>query len=358
MRASDFDFDLPEDLIAQVPAPQRDQSRLMVLERDWRRQTDALFSDLPQWLKAGDLLVLNNSRVIPARLRGCKAGSGGRFEILLLRENAPNDWWVMLRPAHRIPLGTRLLFYDLHGKRAGLEGRIIEKNAEGYRRIAFEGVENIKLILNYVGEVPLPPYITRKPQTDGVDDAERYQTIYAESPGSVAAPTAGLHFTPRTFEELERRGIERASITLHVGPGTFAPVKSEDLQDHVMHEEYFELGEAAVEAIIRTRRRGGRVVAVGTTCVRVLESVAARFGGELQPVQGATRLFIHPPYSFKMVDGMLTNFHLPKSTLLMLVCAFASPGSTEGVSWIISAYQEAIRRRFRFFSYGDAMLLI
>lgn len=358
MRASEFDFELPEALIAQAPLPQRDQSRLLALERASHQITDTFFAEMPYRLKAGDLLVLNNSKVIPARLRGCKAGSGGRFEILLLRENAINDWWVMLRPAHRIPIGTRLLFYGLDGELAGVEAQVIDKNAEGHRRIGFGCSQNIKLILDKIGEVPLPPYIARKPQTGGIDDIRRYQTVYAECPGSVAAPTAGLHFTPRILQNLREREIDCAYVTLHVGPGTFAPVKVDCLEGHVMHEEFFELSQATVEAINQARARGGRVVAVGTTSMRVLESVAAQFGGELKALQSATRLFIHPPYQFKIVEGLLTNFHLPKSTLLMLVCAFASPGSTEGVAWIKSAYQEAIRRQYRFFSYGDAMLLL
>ncbi|MCL5096510.1 MAG: tRNA preQ1(34) S-adenosylmethionine ribosyltransferase-isomerase QueA [Candidatus Omnitrophica bacterium] len=357
MRTSDFDYDLPLELIAQAPAPERDQSLLMVLERGSGRVSHRAFPDLLGYLRKGDVLVLNDTRVIPARLRGCKAGSGGRIEVLLVEENRRNDWWVMLRPAKRVKAGTQFLFDCLAGLSA-VGATVIEKGVEGHCRLEFSGVADVADHLEEMGEVPLPPYITRLPNTERIDDTGRYQTVYARVRGSVAAPTAGLHFTAELLERIRRIGVNICFVTLHVGPGTFAPVKAATLAEHQMHEESFSLNIDTVDMVNRARQSGHRVFAVGTTSMRVLESAAAQNGGEFVPAAGRTRLFIYPPYRFRVVDALLTNFHLPKSTLLMLVCAFASPGAVAGRGWVLSAYREAIAQRYRFFSYGDAMLVL
>jgi S-adenosylmethionine:tRNA ribosyltransferase-isomerase len=306
-------------------------------------------------LQPGDLLVLNNSRVIPARLRGTNARTGGRFEVLLVEENAPNDWWVMLRPGKRARVGTQLVFHDRDGKPAAVRATVRAFNAAGLRRLWFGGTDNILGELEALGETPLPPYIQRAHDT--AEDRERYQTVYAQPPGSVAAPTAGLHFTTALLDAIRARGARVRFVTLHVGLGTFAPVKSDTVEQHAMHAERFELGEATAQAIRETKRAGGRVIAVGTTVVRVLESVAAQTDGPLRATRGLTRFFIYPPFAFKVVDALLTNFHLPQSTLLMLVSAFAAPGGIRGRELVLAAYAEAIRHRYRFFSYGDAMLI-
>ncbi|HRZ35495.1 MAG TPA: tRNA preQ1(34) S-adenosylmethionine ribosyltransferase-isomerase QueA [Candidatus Paceibacterota bacterium] len=381
MRTADFRYALPPELIAQTPAVRREGSRLLVLDRRAGHIEHRRFVDLPDYLRPGDALVLNNSRVIPARLRAEKAGGGARLEVLLAEEIAPNDWWVLLRPGKRVRPGTVLLFPppapDSHARAApsqlgslsapSVSRAIVEaKNAEGHYRLRFEGPANIKDMLDLLGEVPLPPYITRAgPPTS--EDRERYQTVFAHPPGSTAAPTAGLHFTARMIEALRGRGIRVCHVTLHVGLGTFAPVKTERLEDHVMHAEVFDLPQATAETIREARRAGHRVIAVGTTSVRVLESAASRARCDapgssaalsLSPGPGRTRIFIHPPYAFRAVDALLTNFHLPESTLLMLVSAFAAPGETRGREMVLAAYQEAIREGYRFYSYGDAMLLL
>ena len=316
------------------------------------------FVDLPGFLKAGDLIVYNDSRVIRARLRGIRPASGGRFEILLLSENQVNDWWVMMKPGKRVKPGSPLKFNDLSGQIDVVQAVVEEKNAEGHCRLRFFGTMDLRNDLDRIGEVPLPPYIERAAGGQTTEDATRYQTVYAQHAGSVAAPTAGLHFTTQMMDSLKQRGVETAFVTLHVGPGTFAPVKEEDLSRHPMHEESFEISARAAEQILKARAEKRRVIAVGTTSMRVLESSAAQNGGRLAAMHCSTRLFIHPPYDFKVVDALLTNFHLPKSTLLMLVCAFGSPGSMEGCAHVLNAYREAIKNRYRFFSYGDAMLVI
>ena len=396
MRTAEFDFELPPDLIAQTPAARRDESGLLVLNRTSGRVTHHKFKDLLQFLRAGDVLVLNNSRVIPARLRGRNAKTGGEFEVLLVEENATNDWWVMMRPGKRARVGTRIAFRDLQGKEVALEAVVIGMNEEGHRRLRFEedrgrggGVgkgEDVKDWLDELGEVPLPPYIERMGTSGMEKDRERYQTVYAQPPGSVAAPTAGLHFTEALLEEIRGRGIQVCFVTLHVGLGTFAPVKSEMIEGHVMHEEQYELCEETAKVVNAAKHEGRRVVAVGTTSVRVLESASR--AGDLEGAQGQsllltsattmtgpglaisrpvpgirhgkgkTRIFIYPPYEFRIVDMLLTNFHLPHSTLLMLVSAFAAPKEIKGREMLLSAYAEAVRERYRFFSYGDAMLLI
>jgi S-adenosylmethionine:tRNA ribosyltransferase-isomerase len=352
MRTADFDFTLPSGLIAQTPAPKRDQSRLLVLDRATGETAHRQFVDVPEYFRDGDALVLNDSRVIPARLRGRNARSGGQFEVLLLEENAANDWWAMLRPGKRARPGTKIDILDNNGNPSAIQAVVMESNAEGHRRLEFTGAKNVLTELDALGEVPLPPYIERL--SSRTEDRERYQTVFARADGSVAAPTAGLHFTPELLDKVRARGVNVCFVTLHVGPGTFAPVKTNDLAGHVMHEERYEVGAETARLI----NEAGRVVAVGTTTLRVLESVARANNGRIVAGAGRTRIFIHPPYQFKIVDALLTNFHLPRSTLLMLVSAFAAPGETRGRDLVLAAYQEAIARRYRFFSYGDAMLIV
>jgi S-adenosylmethionine:tRNA ribosyltransferase-isomerase len=291
-------------------------------------------------------------------LRGTNAKSGGQFEVLLLTENAVNDWWVMLRPGKRARIGTQIVFHDLHGKQTAVRATVLETNAEGHRRLRFDDPTDIKSLLDTLGEVPLPPYIRRKDRSLMQSDRERYQTVFARPAGSVAAPTAGLHFTEKVLQKARQRGVRVGFVTLHVGLGTFAPVKTEIVSQHVMHEEVFQIPDATALLINETKQANRKVVAVGTTTLRVLESVAANTDGLVTAGSGSTRIFIHPPYHFKVVDALLTNFHLPRSTLLMLVSAFAAPGETRGRDMILSAYSEAIREKYRFFSYGDAMLII
>lgn len=357
MRTADFDFTVPPELIAQTPAPQRDASRLLVLRRDTGQFEHRKLGDIVEYLRPGDVLVLNNSRVIPARLRGMNATTNGQFELLLLEEVALNNWWAMLRPAKRARENTRIVLRDQHGRPTSIEATVLEKNAEGHRRLNFEGVANILDALDSLGEMPLPPYIQRSGLASLEPDRERYQTVFANPAGSVAAPTAGLHFTEDLLERIRQKGVRTCFVTLHVGLGTFAPVKSESLTTHPMHEETYQLSQQTAEAINETKARGGRVVAVGTTTLRVLETMATESRGLLRSRTGRTRIFIYPPYHFKIVDVLLTNFHLPRSTLVMLVSAFAAPGTTAGRERILAAYAEAVRQRYRFFSYGDAMLI-
>ena len=385
MKTCDFDFELPQKLIAQTPLPQRDESRLLVLHRGSGEVEHRGFRDLLEYLKAGDVLVLNNSRVIPARLRGANLRSGGKFEILLLEENGLNDWWVMMRPGKRARVGTRVALYDLSGQTTGIEATVLDANDEGHRRIRFEGTANIIGPLEKIGEVPLPPYIRRpvtssevrgptsEPQClmhDPVDtatiDRERYQTVFSDAPGSVAAPTAGLHFTGTLLDEIRSRGVHVCFVTLHVGLGTFGPVKAEALAEHVMHEERFDVPAETARIINAAKNERRRVLAVGTTTLRVLETIAGFDQHSTNPAPhlsiptgpGKTRIFIHPPYDFKVVDVLLTNFHLPRSTLLMLTSAFAAPKETRGRDLMLSAYGEAIGHKYRFFSYGDAMMIL
>jgi len=357
MRTSDFDFELPPELIAQVPAAERDQSRLLVLHRDSGQVEHRTFRELIGYFSAGDVLVLNNSKVIPARLRGVNRRTGGQFEMFLLEAKGANDWWVMLRPGKRGRMGTQIMLKGLRGDPAGIEATVTDTNEEGHRRLRFTGVANIADVLEKLGEVPLPPYIQRADAGRTELDRERYQTVYAQAAGSVAAPTAGLHFTEELLSQLRSHGVRVCFLTLHVGLGTFAPVKVENLAGHIMHEERYELDQKTATDVNDAKRERRRVIAVGTTTVRVLETLAAAAGGRLLPGAGTTRIFIHPPYHFKVVDVLLTNFHLPRSTLLMLVSAFAAPGKTRGRTLVLSAYAEAIVRRYRFFSYGDAMLV-
>jgi S-adenosylmethionine:tRNA ribosyltransferase-isomerase len=356
MRTADFDFALPPELIAQQPAPNRDESRLLVLHRADGRVEHRTFRDLLELLRSGDVLVLNNSRVIPARLRGANAESGGKFELLLLEENAPNDWWAMLRPGRNARVGTPIILRDAKDKPSKILATVTDVNAEGHRRLKFSGTSDISHELDWLGEIPLPPYIERS--TPLAEDKERYQTVFAEPAGSVAAPTAGLHFTKKLLDEIRARGVKVCFVTLHVGPGTFAPVKAETPAAHTMHEERFAIGEATVRAVNEAKKNGNRIIAAGTTSVRALESMALQNQGKVNAGKGKTSIFIHPPGEFKIVDALLTNFHLPCSTLLMLVSAFAAPGETRGREMVLSTYAEAIRERYRFFSYGDAMLIL
>ncbi|HWD93844.1 MAG TPA: tRNA preQ1(34) S-adenosylmethionine ribosyltransferase-isomerase QueA [Verrucomicrobiae bacterium] len=360
MQTADFNFELPPELIAQSPAPARDASRLLVLHRDSGGIEHRRFREVLEFFRPGDVLVFNNSRVIPARLRGRNAASGGQFEIFLLEENAVNDWQAMVRPGKRARVGVEIILSHA-GNPSEIRATVLEKNEEGHCRLRFSGTKNIFEALDQVGEVPLPPYIHRDAGAPGTGpagfDRERYQTVFAQPPGSVAAPTAGLHFTESLLEEIRARGVQICFVTLHVGLGTFLPVKADTLAEHKMHEERYEVSAETARAINEAKREGRRVLAVGTTSVRVLESVAGEHG-DLVPGSGRTRIFIYPPHDFKIVDGLLTNFHLPRSTLLMLISAFAAPGATRGREMVLSTYAEAVRERYRFFSYGDAMLML
>lgn len=313
------------------------------------------FTDLVECLDPGDVLVMNDSRVIPARLLGRKVDSPGRIELLLLEEVEPGCWWAMVRPGKRVRPGMELRFGDESGP--SLRCRVLEKNAEGHIRVAWEDPGTFWDRLQRLGRIPLPPYIERGEGGATGQDAARYQTVYGRRDGSVAAPTAGLHFTERVLGALREKGIGLHHVTLHVGAGTFLPVKVDAVSDHVMHEERYELGEDTARALREAKESGRRVIAVGTTSMRVLETAALQTEGPVRACSGRTRIFIHPPFRFRLVDALLTNFHLPRSTLLMLISAFADPGGTAGRERILAAYAEAIRERYRFFSYGDAMFL-
>ena len=330
----------------------------MVIQRHGLTVTHRRFPNLLEYLRPGDVLVLNDSKVIPARLRGKNHETGGAFEILLLEENAVNDWWAMMRPGKRANIGTRIDLVTHDGTPTDLHATVTATNAEGHRRLRFEGTSNLGDHLDMLGEMPLPPYIKRASHAELAGDLARYQTVYAKPAGSVAAPTAGLHFTPELLETIRAIGAHVSSVTLHVGLGTFAPVKTDGLGEHVMHEERYEVSPETALIISEAKAQGRRVIAVGTTSLRVLESVAAANNGRIVPGSGRTRLFVHPPYRFHIVDALLTNFHLPRSTLLMLVSAFTAPGEVHGREAILRAYADAVRERYRFFSYGDAMLIL
>jgi len=350
MKTSDFDFPLPEELIAQHPLPARDASRLLVLPRLEGPPAHRAFRDLPDLLAPGDLLVLNDAKVIPARLRGVKAESGGRVELLLCDPLAPAGdraaWRCMAGASKPMRPGRHLRFENGAG---ALEAEILTVHDGGFVDVAFdEAPDRFLDRLDALGELPLPPYLGRPP---AAVDRERYQTIYAAVRGAVAAPTAGLHFTEAIFAALAARGVETAKVTLHVGPGTFLPVRAEEIEAHRMHAERYEVPAATAEAIARTRDRGGRVIAVGTTALRTLETAADDRGG-VRPGSGVSELFVRPGHVFRAVDGLVTNFHLPRSTLVMLVAALA------GRERLLAAYAEAVRERYRFYSYGDAMLVI
>ena len=339
LKTADFFYDLPPELIAQSPSEKRDHSRLLVLDRKKTEPRHRHFFDLPEYLERGDCLVLNNSRVIPARLLGEREG-GGFAELLLLSDKGGNEWECLARPGRRITAGTRLSFGG-----GLLKGEVTAVLPSGNRLVRFDYDGLWLPMLEKLGVMPLPPYITKK-----LDDPERYQTVYARAPGSVAAPTAGLHFTPELLDEIARKGVSIAEVTLHVGLGTFRPVKVSDISEHVMHSEVYEVSQAAADTVNGARAAGGRIIAVGTTACRTLE--AAGQGGVLRPGSGQTDIFITPGYEFSLVDALVTNFHLPESTLVMLVSALA------GRERILEAYGEAIREKYRFFSFGDAMLIL
>lgn len=358
MRTSDYTYHLPVELIAQHPAVKRDASRLLVFDRETGALQHEHFPVLLNFLRPGDILVVNNSKVLPARLHAEKAKTNGAVEVLLVEELSRNNWWAMVRPGKRIRAGSRLRFKDLHQRITDVECEVSEKSPEGHARVEFFCEEDIKERLGTIGQVPLPPYIER-PQGLEPNDVTRYQTVYAQPSGSVAAPTAGLHFTPELLQRIREIGVHIAEVTLHVGLGTFAPVKVENVEEHRMHEERYEVSEHAAALINQAKESGGRhrVFCVGTTSLRVVESVAAQ-NGRMVPSRGTTRIFIYPPFRFKVADALLTNFHLPESTLLMLVSAFATPGKLEGREKILNAYDAAVRERYRFFSFGDAMLIL
>lgn len=354
---SDFDYDLPQELIAQTPIEPRDSSRLLVIERATGSLAHRRFREISDYLRPGDLLIANQSRVIPARLLGKRAETGGNVEILLLAERpdqGAETWETLVRPGRRLREGSLVLFGEENAE-VRLQAEILQSTETGGRMVRFRvlpGREDatpqigVRALIEQLGRMPLPPYIH-----ETLNDPERYQTVYSRISGSAAAPTAGLHFTPELLERLRQRGVKVGFVTLHVGLDTFRPVEVEDFREHKIHSEEIDLDEPTAEMIQQTRREGGRVIAVGTTAVRVLESVASFHEGQALPYHGSTRLFITPGYRFQLVDGMITNFHLPRSTLLLLVSAFASKPLME------KAYQEAIREHYRFFSFGDAMFI-
>lgn len=341
MKVSDFDYDLPEELIAQHPIPIRDQSRLLVYHRQYKKTEDRLFSHIKEYLRPGDCLVINDTRVIPARLYGVREDTGGRVEILLLEKGISNEWQALVRPGRRVRVGSNLSFGD-----GRLKARVMDILADGSRvmRFYFKGI--FEEILDELGVMPLPPYIHER-----LDEGERYQTVYNRYAGSSAAPTAGLHFTDELLDDIENIGVKIARITLHVGPGTFRPVKVNNIREHKMHFESYSVSEDAAEIINRCRSNGGRIIAVGTTSTRTLETVADE-EGIVYPGSGKTDIFIYPGYAFKGIDGLITNFHLPKSTLIMLV------GALIGKDEVLGVYKKAVEARYRFFSFGDAMLIL
>ena len=341
MKTSDFYYDLPKELIAQDPLPDRASSRLLVLDRASGDIAHRTFRDIRDYLRAGDCLVINDTRVIPARLLGAREHTGGSVEILLLKRREHDIWETLVKPGKKCRRGARVVFGD-----GELAAEIVDVLPDGNRLVHFEYEGIFEEVLDRLGQMPLPPYITHK-----LADKNRYQTVYARYEGSAAAPTAGLHFTTDLLDEIERMGVHIARVTLHVGLGTFRPVKVEDVTDHHMHSEYYHVRQEAADIINDARRSGGRIISVGTTSTRTLETVALA-DGTIVPGSGNTEIFIYPGYRFKAIDCLITNFHLPESTLLMLVSALA------GKEQILAAYEEAVKERYRFFSFGDAMLII
>ncbi|RJG34820.1 tRNA preQ1(34) S-adenosylmethionine ribosyltransferase-isomerase QueA [Staphylococcus haemolyticus] len=341
MNVEEFDYDLPESLIAQTPLKDRDQSRLLVLGRNSGNIEHKHFKDVINYLETGDTLVLNDTRVMPARLFGLKEETGAKVEMLMLTRIENNDWEVLLKPAKRIKVGNKLPFGE--GK---IIAECIEELDQGGRimRLHYEGI--LEERLNELGEMPLPPYIKER-----LDDPDRYQTVYAKESGSAAAPTAGLHFTDELLDEIRAKGINIAFITLHVGLGTFRPVSVEDINDHEMHSEYYQMTQETANLLNQTKKEGHRIISVGTTSTRTLETIRRDYN-EFVAVSGWTDIFIYPGFTYKAIDGLITNFHLPKSTLVMLVSAFSSREN------ILNAYKEAVKLEYRFFSFGDAMLII
>ena len=340
MRRQDFSFDLPQELIAQDPLKDRAGSRLLVLDKETGAVSHHVFREIKEYLHPGDCLVLNDTKVIPARLIGSKIGTDAKIEILLLKRKEDNIWETLVKPGKKAKPGARISFGD-----GLLVGEVVDVVEEGNRLVRFTYDGIFEEILDRLGQMPLPPYITHQ-----LEDKNRYQTVYAKHSGSAAAPTAGLHFTPELLEEIKAKGVEIASVTLHVGLGTFRPVKADNILEHHMHSEFYQIEASEAEKINRAKAAGGRIICVGTTSCRTIESAADR-DGYLRAGSGWTDIFIYPGYRFKILDCLLTNFHLPESTLLMLVSALA------GREHVLAAYEEAVRERYRFFSFGDAMLI-
>ena len=341
MDVNDFDFNLPEALIAQTPLQDRTASRLMVLDKVTGGVTHRQFTDFVDELQIGDILVLNDTRVLPARLMGVKEDTGASIEVLLLKEIGNDEWETLVKPAKRVKLGTIVTFGD--GRLKAECTGILEQGGRIFKLI-YTGI--LYEILDALGKMPLPPYIT-----ETLDDQNRYQTVFAKERGSAAAPTAGLHFTDDILEQIRNKGVEVAFITLHVGLGTFRPVSVDSIANHTMHSEYYNINDRTANAINRVKERGGRVIAVGTTSARTLETIASENAGKLVPSSGWTSIFIYPWYEFSILDGLLTNFHLPKSTLIMLISALSSR------EHVLLAYEKAIEEKYRFFSFGDAMFI-
>lgn len=340
MKTSDFYYDLPKELIAQTPVEPRDSSRLLILGRNNGEIEHKHFYDIIEYLHEGDLLVVNDSRVLPARIFGIKEETGARVEFLLLKQISGNKWETLCKPGKKAKEGTKFSFGD-----GLLKATVVEVKDDGNRVVDFECDENFFAALDKIGQMPLPPYITEE-----LKDKERYQTVYSHELGSAAAPTAGLHFTKELMYRIREKGINIANVTLHVGLGTFRPVKVDDVTNHKMHSEHYEVPEETAKLIKQTKENGGRVIAVGTTSCRTLESVATQYG-EIIACDGFTDIFIYPGYKFKVLDGLITNFHLPESTLIMLVSAFA------GFDNVMNAYKNAVDEKYRFFSFGDAMFI-
>ena len=341
MNTKDFDFDLPEELIAQTPLEVRDASRLLILDRKKRTLTDSHFDSILDQLQPGDALVMNNTRVLPARLHGQKPDTHGHVELLLLKNTQGDQWEVLAKPAKRLRVGAKVEFGD-----GRLLATVVEELEQGGRIVEFSYDGIFLEVLESLGEMPLPPYIHEK-----LEDRERYQTVYAKENGSAAAPTAGLHFTEDLLQKIEAKGVHLVYLTLHVGLGTFRPVSVDNLDEHEMHSEYYQFSQEAADTLTQVKAKGGRVIAVGTTSIRTLETIGNKFDGQLKADAGWTNIFIKPGYEFKVVDAFSTNFHLPKSTLVMLVAAFA------GREFVLEAYRHAVEERYRFFSFGDAMFL-
>jgi S-adenosylmethionine:tRNA ribosyltransferase-isomerase len=346
MRIEEFDYHLPEGLVAQHPLARRDAARMLVLDRGRREWSDSLFAELPTYVRAGDCIVVNNTRVFPARIVGAREPSGGRVELFLVSEREPLLWDVLARPARRLQVGARVSFGD-----GRLSAEVVEALGDGRRIVRFTCDGPLDTLLEELGRTPLPPYIKREGDALAEEDRERYQTVYASARGAIAAPTAGLHFTPRVMGELEARGASLVEITLHVGYGTFEPVRARDLSRHTVAPERYEISARAAQSINRARDGRGRILAVGTTTTRALES-ALDEAGRVLPGAGLAQLTITPPYRFRIVDALLTNFHLPRSSLLVLVSAFA------GRDFVLDAYRHAVSDSYRFYSYGDCMLII
>lgn len=339
MKTDDFDFYLPEELIAQTPLLKRDSSKMMVLDRKTRTRSDHVFTDIIDYLEEGDTLVLNDTKVLPARLHGIKEDTKAHIEILLLKEEDADTWQCLVKPAKRIDVGTRIIFSD------ELSARCLEVREEGIRILKLEYTKILYEILDKLGEMPLPPYIKSH-----LEDKDRYQTVYAKNEGSAAAPTAGLHFTKELLSKIKEKGVNICYITLHVGLGTFRPVNVEDVTKHKMHSEYYIMTKETADILNNTRKNGKKIISVGTTSTRTLETIMKKYH-TFKECSGWTDIFIYPGYKFEGIDALITNFHLPKSTLIMLVSAFADK------DFILDSYKDAVNKKYRFFSFGDCMLI-